>query len=110
MGRNNRSRKRKDTMNRVKRERNAKKELARLKKTLGIIDDANMKDALADISEVKTAEQIKKVFQTGCLNNIHSSNILILFSNCHSFAGETRARRTGIAGRNFGRSGQRRRH
>lgn len=56
----NRSRKRKDAMNRVKRERNEKKELARLKKTLGIVDD-DLKDNIADITEVKTAAELKKV-------------------------------------------------
>lgn len=59
----NRSRKRKDAMNRVKRERNEIKELARLKKTLGIVDDEGMdlKEQVADITEVKTAGQIKRV-------------------------------------------------
>lgn len=63
MGRMNRSRKRKDAMNRVKRERNEKKELARLKKVLGIVDDEGMdlKDQVADITEFKTAGQIKRV-------------------------------------------------
>lgn len=83
MGRSGRSRKRKDAMNRVKRERNAKKELARLKvtstiyfelatktkiyfhqKTLGLVDaDGNeIKMELEDIAEVKTASQLKKVY------------------------------------------------
>lgn len=81
MGRSGRSRKRKDAMNRVKRERNAKKELARLKvfsvismwqqrwkhffhqKTLGLVDaDGNdLKMELNEIAEVKTAAQLKKV-------------------------------------------------
>lgn len=62
MGRSGRSRKRKDAMNRVKRERNAKKELARLKKTLGLVDaDGNdIKMELDSIAEVKTAAQLKK--------------------------------------------------
>jgi len=62
MGRSGRSRKRKDAMNRVKRERNAKKELARLKKTLGLVDaDGNdIKMELENIAEVKTAAQLKK--------------------------------------------------
>lgn len=63
MGRNNRSRKRKNEMDRVKRERNSKKELARLKKTLGIIDDAEMKEAMTLTTIVKTADQLKKVFE-----------------------------------------------
>lgn len=57
----NRSRKRKDAMNRVKRERNEKKELARLKKVLGIVDDAELKDNIDAVTEVKTASQIKRV-------------------------------------------------
>lgn len=63
MGRSGRSRKRKDAMNRIKRERNAKKELARLKKTLGLVDaDGNdIKMELDEIAEVKTAAQLKKV-------------------------------------------------
>lgn len=61
MGRMNRSRKRKDAMNRVKRERNEKKELARLKKVLGIVDDAELKDNIDAVTEVKTASQIKRV-------------------------------------------------
>lgn len=61
MGRQNRSRKRKDAMNRVKRERNAKKEMARLKKTLGIVDD--VKEEIMDVVEFKTAEQLKKVIK-----------------------------------------------
>ncbi|KAJ6642549.1 hypothetical protein Bhyg_07501 [Pseudolycoriella hygida] len=62
MGRSGRSRKRKDAMNRVKRERNAKKELIRLKKTLGLLDaDGNdIKMELDDIAEVRTAAQLKK--------------------------------------------------
>lgn len=63
MGRMNRSRKRKDAMNRVKRERNAKKELARLKKTLGLVDEEgnDLKSEIMDITEVKTAAQLRKV-------------------------------------------------
>lgn len=61
MGRMNRSRKRKDAMNRVKRERNAKKELARLKKTLGILDDAEMKEAIQETTTQKEAKDLKKV-------------------------------------------------
>lgn len=62
MGRMNRSRKRKDAMNRVKRERNEKKELVRLKKVLGIVDvEDDLKGNIADITEVKTASQLKKV-------------------------------------------------
>lgn len=74
MGRMNRSRKRKDAMNRVKRERNEKKELAHLKKILGIVDDAGeLKDNITEVTEVKTAGQLKRVSSTdhpngGCAN------------------------------------------
>lgn len=63
MGRMNRSRKRKDAMNRVKRERCGKRELARLKKVLGIVDDAEglNKDNIDEIVEVKSAAQLKQV-------------------------------------------------
>lgn len=61
MGRMNRSRKRKDAMNRVKRERCEKRELIRLKKVLGIIDDADMKDSVDEVTIVKSAGQLKKV-------------------------------------------------
>ena len=63
MGRMNRSRKRRDEMNKIKKERYDAKELIRLKKTLGLIDaDGNevMKD-LSEVAEVKTSKQIKKV-------------------------------------------------
>ncbi|EDW78958.1 protein LLP homolog [Drosophila tropicalis] len=62
MGRNNRSRKRRDEMNKIKKVRYEAKELIRLKKTLGLIDaDGNeiMKD-ISDVAEVKTAEEIKR--------------------------------------------------
>uniref|UniRef100_A0A0K8TQL7 Uncharacterized protein n=1 Tax=Tabanus bromius TaxID=304241 RepID=A0A0K8TQL7_TABBR len=62
MGRTNRSRKRKDAMNRLKRERYAAKELQRLKKTLGLID-ADGNEVMKEISEVATvltAKEIKK--------------------------------------------------
>lgn len=71
MGRNNRSRKRKNEMDRVKRERNAKKELARLKKTLGIIDDAEMKEAMTLTTIVKTPDQLKKVNRRQKLHHNH---------------------------------------
>ncbi|XP_055373483.1 protein LLP homolog [Condylostylus longicornis] len=60
MGRTNRSRKRRDEMNRIKRERYAKKELIRLKKTLGIIDqgDEIMKE-VEEIAIIKSAKEIK---------------------------------------------------
>lgn len=63
MGRTNRSRKRKDQMNRVKRERNAKKELLRLKKTLGLLDENGIEilKKVTTIADVKTPEEIKNV-------------------------------------------------
>lgn len=63
MGRNNRSRKRRDEMNKIKKARYEAKELIRLKKTLGLLDaDGNeiMKD-ISDVAEVKTAKEIKRV-------------------------------------------------
>lgn len=62
MGRTNRSRKRRDEMNKVKKARNAAKELVRLKKTLGLLDaDGNeiMKD-VEEVATVKTAQDLKK--------------------------------------------------
>lgn len=63
MGRMNRSRKRKDAMNRVKRERCEKREIARLKKVLGIVEDEGMdlKNDMSDIIEIKSAAQMKRV-------------------------------------------------
>ncbi|XP_037929887.1 18 kDa learning-associated protein of slug-like [Teleopsis dalmanni] len=61
MGRMNRSRKRRDEMNKIKKARYDAKELIRLKKTLGLIDaDGNeiMKD-VSDVAQVKTAKEIK---------------------------------------------------
>ncbi|XP_017071613.1 protein LLP homolog [Drosophila eugracilis] len=62
MGRNNRSRKRRDEMNKIKKARYEAKELIRLKKTLGLLDaDGNeiMKD-ISDVVEVKTAKELKR--------------------------------------------------
>lgn len=57
-----RSRRRTDEMNKIKRERNEKKELARLKKVLGIVDtDDNLQEKVMEIGEIKTAAQIKRV-------------------------------------------------
>lgn len=61
MGRMNRSRKRKDAMNRVKRERCEKREIARLKKVLGIVEHEDIKNDMSDIIEIKSASQMKKV-------------------------------------------------
>lgn len=57
-----RSRRRTDEMNKIKRDRNEKKELARLKKVLGIVDtDNDLREQVTDIAEIKTAAQIRKV-------------------------------------------------
>lgn len=63
MGRTNRSRKRKAQMDRIKKERNAKKELLRLKKTLGLIDaDGNeLIKKVEEVVEYKSPEELKKV-------------------------------------------------
>lgn len=57
-----RSRKRTDKMNGIKRERNAKKELLRLKKTLGLIDaDGNeIIKKVESVTLVKKSKDIKK--------------------------------------------------
>lgn len=61
-----RSRKRTDKMNAIKRERNAKKELLRLKKTLGLIDaDGNeIIKKVENVTQVKKLKDIKKRKQT----------------------------------------------
>lgn len=63
MGRMNRSRKRKAQMDRIKKERNGKKELLRLKKTLGLLDEHGNEliKKVEDVIEYKTPEQLKKV-------------------------------------------------
>lgn len=63
MGRTNRSRKRKAEMDRVKKERNAKKELLRLKKTLGMLDEQGNEliQKMEEVIEYKTPAQLKKV-------------------------------------------------
>lgn len=50
-------------MDRIKKERNSKKELLRLKKTLGLLDeDGNdLIKKVEDVVEFKTPEQLKKV-------------------------------------------------
>ena len=69
MGRMNRSRKRKALMDRVKKERNGKKELLRLKKTLGLVDkDGNeLIQKMEEVIEFKTKEQLDKVSVVDCL-------------------------------------------
>lgn len=63
MGRMNRSRKRKAQMDRIKKERNSKKELLRLKKTLGMLDEHgnDLIQKMDEVIEYKTPEQLKKV-------------------------------------------------
>lgn len=63
MGRTNRSRKRKAQMDRIKKERNSKKELLRLKKTLGLVDEHGNEliKKMEEVIEFKTPEQLKKV-------------------------------------------------
>lgn len=50
-------------MDRVKKERNAKKELLRLKKTLGMLDEHGNEliQKMDEVIEYKTPEQLKKV-------------------------------------------------
>lgn len=63
MGRTNRSRKRKAQMDRIKKERNSKKELLRLKKTLGLLDEHGNEliQKMEEVVEYKTPQQLKKV-------------------------------------------------
>ncbi|XP_013116494.1 protein LLP homolog [Stomoxys calcitrans] len=59
MGRTNRSRKRREENSKAKKARYEVKELARLKKTLGIMDtDEQMKD-LEEVATIKTAKELK---------------------------------------------------
>ncbi|XP_055321592.1 protein LLP homolog [Sitodiplosis mosellana] len=62
MGRTNRSRKRKAEMDRIKKERNSKKELLRLKKTLGLLDEHGNEliKKMEEVVEYKTPEQLRK--------------------------------------------------
>ncbi|KAH8408360.1 hypothetical protein KR215_003543 [Drosophila sulfurigaster] len=62
MGRQNRSRKRRDEMNKIKKERYDAKELIRLKKTLGLLDadGKEIKMEIAEVAEIKTAKDIKR--------------------------------------------------
>lgn len=63
MGRMNRSRKRKAVMDRVKKERNGKKELLRLKKMLGLLDEHGNEliKKMEEVVEYKTPEHLRKV-------------------------------------------------
>ncbi|KAI9587892.1 protein LLP homolog isoform X1 [Glossina fuscipes] len=58
MGRTNRSRKRRDKMNLIKKARYEAKELIRLKKTLGLME--TVVDNLDEVSTVKTGKELKK--------------------------------------------------
>ncbi|ALC45084.1 CG15019 [Drosophila busckii] len=62
MGRNNRSRKRRDEMNKIKKARYDAKELIRLKKTLGLLDADGKEIAMevAEVAEIKTAKELKR--------------------------------------------------
>ncbi|KAH8395602.1 hypothetical protein KR222_001868 [Zaprionus bogoriensis] len=62
MGRNNRSRKRRDEMNKIKKERYDAKELIRLKKTLGLLDadGKEIKMEIAEVAEIKTSKELKR--------------------------------------------------
>uniref|UniRef100_A0A1A9WG02 Protein LLP homolog n=1 Tax=Glossina brevipalpis TaxID=37001 RepID=A0A1A9WG02_9MUSC len=70
MGRTNRSRKRRDKMNLIKKARYEAKELIRLKRTLGIMEtdegtgDHNTMESLKEIATVKTGKELKKERRT----------------------------------------------
>lgn len=80
MGRNNRSRKRRDEMNKIKKDRYDAKELIRLKKTLGLLDadgkEINMD--IAEVAEIKTSKEIKRVS-----SSYHKLHKHILKSNAY---------------------------
>ncbi|KAH8302066.1 hypothetical protein KR044_002385 [Drosophila immigrans] len=62
MGRQNRSRKRRDEMNKIKKDRYDAKELIRLKKTLGLLDadGKEIKMEIAEVADIKTSKDIKR--------------------------------------------------
>ncbi|XP_064541761.1 protein LLP homolog [Drosophila montana] len=62
MGRSNRSRKRRDEMNKIKKDRYDAKELIRLKKTLGLLDadGKEIKMEIGEVAEIKTSKEIKR--------------------------------------------------
>ncbi|EDV95624.1 protein LLP homolog [Drosophila grimshawi] len=66
MGRSNRSRKRRDEMNKIKKDRYDAKELIRLKKTLGLLDadGKEIKMEIGEVAEIKSAKDIKKAAKT----------------------------------------------
>jgi len=63
MGRQNRSRKRRDEMNKIKKARYDAKELIRLKKTLGLLDadGKEIKMEIGEVAEIKTSKELKRV-------------------------------------------------
>lgn len=63
MGRSNRSRKRRDEMNKIKKDRYDAKELIRLKKTLGLLDadGKEIKMEIGEVADIKTSKEIKRV-------------------------------------------------
>ncbi|XP_030560895.1 protein LLP homolog [Drosophila novamexicana] len=62
MGRSNRSRKRRDEMNKIKKDRYDAKELIRLKKTLGLLDadGKEIKMEIGEVADIKTSKEIKR--------------------------------------------------
>ncbi|XP_023159606.1 protein LLP homolog [Drosophila hydei] len=66
MGRQNRSRKRRDEMNKIKKARYDAKELIRLKKTLGLLDadGKEIKMEIGEVAEIKTSKEIKRAAKT----------------------------------------------
>ncbi|KAM8710205.1 hypothetical protein ACLKA7_016921 [Drosophila subpalustris] len=66
MGRQNRSRKRRDEMNEIKKKRYDAKELIRLKKTLGLLDadGKEIKMEIGEVAEIKTAKEFKRAIKS----------------------------------------------
>ncbi|XP_034482904.1 protein LLP homolog [Drosophila innubila] len=66
MGRQNRSRKRRDEMNKIKKERYDAKELIRLKKTLGLLDadGKEIKMEIGEVAEIKTPKEFKRAMKS----------------------------------------------
>lgn len=93
MGRMNRSRKRKAQMDRIKKERNAKKELLRLKKTLGLLDEHGNEliKKVEDVVEYKTPEQLKKVGD--CLHQLQMDQIYHVLIHSYLIANRKNSRK-----------------
>lgn len=66
MGRQNRSRKRRDEMNKIKKARYDAKELIRLKKTLGLLDadGKEIKMEIGEVAEIKTSKELKRAVKS----------------------------------------------